>query len=277
MQRSNIDSYVPNYPLTIFAAAIFSLSLILHLGQIYAYRTWYFITIPIGLILEIMGYICRSMSAHVNPYNVLYFVLQYFFIVTAPVFLSAGIYAILSILISRTSATYSVLSPKTILWVFITSDVVTTAAQISGAALVGSAQSKQRDPTTGKNILLGGLAIQVAITFVFLVLLFLFLQKSRGVLMAKNGKKAFVISFVVATLLVYLRTCFRLAEVAQGLSSYLFTHEAFFAGLEFAPIACAMLLFNIWHPGRCLRNTQEDAGEHPTEAEGLQIDTDVKA
>lgn len=60
-------------------------------------------------------------------------------------------------------------------------------------------------------------------------------------------------ALVTATLCVYLRTCFRLAETAQGVKKYLFTHEAFFAGLEFAPIAGAVVLFNGWHPGRCLR------------------------
>lgn len=216
---------------------------------------------PIGLILEILGYIFRSFSAHKDPYNVLYFVLQYFFIVTAPVFFSAGIYAILSVLISRTGAEYSVLSPKAVLWIFITSDAVTTTVQIAGAALIGSAESNAKDPNTGKNILLAGLTIQVVVTFVFLILLSSFLYRSRTALWAKGGKKAFIVSFVAATLLVYLRTCFRLAEVAQGVKAYLFTHEDWFAGLEFAPIACAVLLFNAWHPGRCLKKTGARNGE----------------
>ncbi len=172
-------------------------------------------------------------------------------------FIAAGIYAILSVLISRTGAQYSVLSPKAVLWIFISSDAVTTIAQIAGAALIGAAESNQKNPNTGKNILLAGLAIQVGVTFVFLVLLFSFLWKAREVLWVKGGKKPFILAFVAATLLVYLRTCFRLAETAQGVEAYLFTHEDFFAGLEFAPIACAVLLFNAWHPGRCLKKDVE--------------------
>jgi len=61
------------------------------------------------------------------------------------------------------------------------------------------------------------------------------------------------VALVSATVLVYLRTCFRLAEVAQGVKAYLFTHEDFFACLEFAPIAGAMVLFNLFHPGRFFR------------------------
>ena len=187
--------------------------------------------------------------------------LQYFFIVTAPVFLSAGIYAVFSVLIKRVGKEYSFLSPKWVLAIFVSSDAVMTIVQIAGAALIGAAESKDKDPNTGRLILMAGLAIQVASFFVFLILLGDFLHRSRKVLWGRQGemggKRAFIVAFVTATLLVYLRTCFRLAEVAQGVEAYLFTHEAFFACLEFAPIAGAMLLFNIWHPGRCLRKQGE--------------------
>jgi len=59
-------------------------------------------------------------------------------------------------------------------------------------------------------------------------------------------------AFAVVTLLVYLRTTFRLAETAEGLYGKLQTNEVYFACLEFAPIALAVLLFAVWHPGRCV-------------------------
>jgi hypothetical protein len=186
---------------------------------------------------------------------VIWFVLQYFFIVTAPVFLSAAIYAVLSVLINKVGREYSPIPPKVVLGVFISSDAVMTVVQICGAAMIGAAESKDKDPTTGKNILMAGLIVQVLSFFIFLILLGVFLWKSRNVLL---GKRAFIFAFVAATMLVYLRTCFRLAEVAQGVKAYLFTHENFFACLEFAPIAAAMLLFNVFHPGRCLRKVSEE-------------------
>jgi hypothetical protein len=220
------------------------------------YRTLYFLTIPIALIIEILGYAFRCLSARQDPYSVLWFVLQYFFIVTAPVFLSAGIYAVLSILITRFGRQYSPIPPKWVLGIFISSDAVMTVVQIVGAAMIGAAESKNKDPSSGKNILLAGLAIQVVSFFVFLSLLSVFLAKSRKVLWGaggEEGRKLFLVAFVLATVLVYLRTCFRLAEVAQGVKAFLFTHEDYFACLEFAPIAGAMLLFNFWHPGRFLK------------------------
>jgi hypothetical protein len=186
-------------------------------------------------------------------------VVQYFFIVVAPVCFSAGIYTILSVLINRLGRQFTPLSPRLILIVFIICDIVSTGVQIAGAALIGKAESNRKDPTTPNNILLAGLSIQVFSFFIFLVLTGMFLWRARhatGVMEKHNSprgvKRSFLVAFVVATLAVYLRTCFRLAETAEGLYGNLSVHEAFFGGLEFAPVVIAVVLLNIWHPGRCV-------------------------
>lgn len=176
---------------------------------------------------------------------------QYFFIVVAPVFFSAAIYTIISVLINVVGREYAPMGPRLILAIFITSDVVATIVQVAGAALIGVAESNRRDPTTANNILLAGLAFQVFTFLVFIILLALFLWQSRKVTMM-TVKRSFIIALVVATLAIYLRTCFRLAETAEGVMGYLSTHEIFFGCLEFAPVVVAVFLFNVWHPGRCI-------------------------
>lgn len=189
-----------------------------------------------------------------DPYRLIFFILQYFFIVTAPVLLSAGIYTILSVMINRVGRQYSPLPPNWILGIFITCDSVATVVQVTGAALVGARYSKNEDPTSANDILLGGLAFQVFTFLVFIMLTTLFLyrciRRKKG--MQERHMGMFIAAFLLATLLVYLRTCFRLAETSQGLEKDLSTHEVYFACLEFAPIAGTVLVFNIWHPGRCL-------------------------
>ena len=200
--------------------------------------------------MEIVGYIFRILSSQKDPYAIPYFVVQYFFIVVAPVFFSAGIYTIVNGLIKVYGREYSPLPPKVILWLFISCDVVATIVQVAGAALVGVAYSNQKNPTTFNNILLGGLAFQVFSFAVFLVVLGWVLWKARS--SPARVDRGFLIAVVVATLAVYLRTCFRLAETAEGLMQNLSTHEAFFGCLEFAPIVIAVFLFTYWHPGRWL-------------------------
>ena len=255
-----IYGYTPNFALALLAVILFFIFFLVHTAQVYMHRSWYFVTFAIGLLFEIIGYIARLLSAKKNPYNLIYFILQYFFIVTAPVFMSAGIYTILSALIHRLGRAYSVLPPKIILWIFITSDVVATVTQIAGAALIGVKQTNREDPTTANNILLGGLAYQVFAIGMFIILTGIFIFRARSKLRA-NGLVTFIAAFSVATLMVYLRTVFRLAETAEGLCGELSTREVFFGTLEFAPIVIAVVLFAIWHPGRCVGRRIADGSE----------------
>lgn len=246
-----IYGYTPSVELAAFAAAWFFIQMIAHTAQNFTRRSWWWMVFSTGLIFEIIGYIARSLSAEKDPYNLIYFVLQYFFIVTAPVFLAAGIYTILSALISRLGNEYSFLKPKVILGFFVTSDAVSTIIQIAGACLVGVKESRREDPTDANHILLAGLAYQVFAMSIFVILMASFQYRARHVI-KKHGYILFCVAFSVATILVYLRTIFRLAETAEGLGGKLSTREVFFACLEFAPIALVVHLLAIFHPGRCL-------------------------
>ena len=253
-----IYGYTPSIALAALAAIWFFIHLLVHTAQTFRLRNcWWWLTFCVGLIFEVIGYISRSLSAKKDPYNLKFFVLNYFFIVTAPVFLAAGIYTILSILIRDTGGKrFSVVPPRLILGFFITSDVVSTIVQIAGAVLVGVRESNRQDPTVANNILLGGLAYQVFAISIFIILSASFVIRARHVLKA-DGLTVFVAVFFFSTLMVYLRTVFRLAETAEGLFGKLATHEVFFGCLEFAPIALVALLLGIWHPGRCITYRRE--------------------
>ncbi|KAK1830866.1 RTA1 like protein-domain-containing protein [Podospora conica] len=266
-----IYGYTPSFALALLAVILFFLFFIVHLWQVSRYKSWYFITFSIGLGFEIVGYIARLLSAKVNPYNLIYFILQYFFVVTAPVFLAAGIYTILSALIHRLGREYSLLSPKLILWIFITSDAIATVTQISGAALIGVRQTKRADPTDANNILLGGLAYQVFAIGIFVILSAAFIFRARDKI-RRNGLTKFVVAFSAATLLIYLRTVFRLAETAEGLGGELSTNEIYFGVLEFAPVVLAVLLLTVWHPGRCV-GSKVSAGKFEDESSGYRLDS----
>lgn len=204
----------------------------------------------IGTVMEIVGYIFRCFSSKISPYNVIYFVVQYFFIVVAPVFFSAAIYTILTKLMNRVGGRRMLpLGPRAVLIIFIVCDVVATVTQIGGAAGIGAASSKGKDATNANYILLGGLAFQVFTFLMFVVLLVLFLYRARKVT-GTATMMPFSLALIAATLLIYLRTCFRLAETAEGLGGSLSTREVYFGCLEFAPVVLAVFLLNLWHPGK---------------------------
>ncbi len=210
-------------------------------------------------VFELVGYAFRLQSSPPpvgNPYKVINFVIQYFFIVVAPVFLSAAIYTTLTSLIDVLGQDLSPygLGKKFILWFFITSDVIATITQVVGAALIGVAESNNKSSDKANNILLAGLVYQVFTFLLFLILLFVFLSKARktATSSSSSGLRRFSAALVVSSLLVYLRTIFRLAETAEGVGGYSSTHEAFFGALEFAPIVLAIVILGWWHPGKSL-------------------------
>ncbi|KAF2760807.1 hypothetical protein EJ05DRAFT_491737 [Pseudovirgaria hyperparasitica] len=253
-----IYGYTPSLPLCILALALFSAALLAHTLLLLRHRTYYLSTLPLGLAFEITGYAARTLSSQRSPYSVPYFVIQYFFIVTAPVFISAAIYTLVSVLMVRFGGAGGILGlgPRAVLWLFITCDILTTTIQIAGAALVGTAYSNRRDPTTPNNILLAGLAIQVATFAAFFVVLGLFIRRSWR---AMDGRmRRFVGGAVVgASGAVYVRTCFRLAETAGGVMSGVSTREGFFAGLEFVPVVLAVWVFVGWFPGCSSRSMKQ--------------------
>ncbi|KAJ0166413.1 Sphingoid long-chain base transporter RSB1 [Colletotrichum tanaceti] len=257
-----IYGYTPSFALAVLADVLFLLLLVAHTWQVVRHRSWYFVTVPVGLLFEIVGYVARSLSARADPYNLVYFVLNYFFIVTAPVFLAAGVYAVLSALVHRLGRHgFSPLPPRFVLWFFVASDVVATITQIAGAALIGVRQSRREDPTTANKILLAGLAYQVFSIGCFVVTTSVFLFRG-GRAVKERGLTAFVAAFAAATLLIYLRTCFRLAETAEGLGGELYSNEVYFGVLEFAPVVLAVILLSVWHPGRCVaRKVSGDVGD----------------
>lgn len=246
-----IYGYTPSIVVAILGIVLFALAGVLHILQLFRYRSWYFSTMIVGIAFEIVGYVFRALSAKVDPYRVAFFVVQYFFIVVAPVFFAAAIYTILSLLINATGRHHAPLAPKAILWTFITCDVVATVVQILGAALIGVAESNRKDPTTPNNILLAGLAFQAFTFFVFIILFAAFVVRARKVTF-EVVTKWFYLAFVAAVVLFYLRVCFRLAETAEGLYGHLNTHEVYFGCLEFMPVVVAVWLLAIWHPGRCV-------------------------
>lgn len=206
---------------------------------------------------ELVGYAFRLRSSPPptgDPYDVVSFVVQYFFIVVAPVFLSAALYTTLTSLIAVLGSRLSLfgLGKKMILWGFVVCDVGATVAQVAGAAMIGSAESNNQSPDTGNDVLLGGLAFQVLSFLLFLVLLVAFLARARKATTStgEGGLMRFCGVVVVSSLLVYLRTIFRLAETAEGIGGYASSHEAFFGALEFAPIVVAILILGWWHPGK---------------------------
>ena len=141
------------------------------------------------------------------------------------------------------------MSPRLILAIFITFDVVTTIIQIAGAASIGTAESNGKDPAPANDALIAGLAIQTAAFLVFLIIFLVVIARLQlrmrrspaGAYAAFTDARWLFALLFISAVLVQLRTAFRLAESSQGVGGYLSGHEAYFGCLEFLPIVLAVL------------------------------------
>lgn len=265
----------------IFFFAIFSLLLFYFIGMVFKSRYWWFnITFICGYALEWMGFLGRILSM-VDNTDLNYFLLQTVTLTIAPALIMAGIYFLFAQLVVIYGRKYSVLKPLWYTYLFITIDVLSLAIQSVGGAISSINARNNKDPTNGTNIMIAGIATQVFGMSVFIIfwfdfliriygckkrnvvfLQFLFNQKSitdyRTQLEPRYNRYThiktsryfayFPLAVTIAVIVVYIRSVYRVVELAQGYDGYLFSHEVYLFTLDASMIAICGLIFVPFHP-----------------------------
>lgn len=271
----------------IFFTVIFGLMTVYFIGMVIKSRYWWFnITFIAGFAVEFVGYLARCLSF--NDQDALnYFLIQTICLMVAPAIIMAGIYFLTAQLIVIHGRQFSFLKPMWYSAIFITVDIISFLMQAAGGGLFNNVEKR----TTGKNVMLIGIIVQVVGMTFYLILLIDFLRKiyfkntipsqyaKPGVVnffkllfnvpsirsyrlneldLAYNPNFAdlrqpnifnyFPYALFVAVIYIYIRSIFRLVELAQGLDGYLFSKEAFLFGLDGTLIALAGVVFHLFHP-----------------------------
>lgn len=214
------------------------------------------------------------------------FLLQMICLTIAPVFTMGGIYYQLAKLIEIYGHKYSLLpSPMAYSYIFICFDIISLAVQAAGGGVAGSESSSGDDSTQGDNIFIAGLALQVASMSIFMMLMghmyyvayvetrfkhigrkkfsfsiFKIKQSEIDYLYRKKYHDLrqnpdrwsfhyFPYALTLAVLTVFVRCCYRLAELVAGWSGYLITHENYFIILDSLMMALATTTLTVFHPG----------------------------
>lgn len=154
--------YYPNLGGNIFFAVIYGLCGVLQLGLGVYFQTWTFSTaLVIGAFLEMAGYIGRILMND-NPWSPPAFKLQIVCLVLAPTFIAAGIYLTLKHIILYLGPEHSRLKPKLFTWIFIGCDVGSLILQAAGGGVAAAAGTDQEILKVGDDIIIAGIAFQVA-------------------------------------------------------------------------------------------------------------------
>ncbi|PKX96390.1 RTA1 domain-containing protein [Aspergillus novofumigatus IBT 16806] len=255
-------NYVPNLAGNLLYLALFCTMLVANLVLGIYYRTWgYLVGMIGGLALEVIGYVGR-VQLHYNPFPFDPF-LEYLICLTiGPAFLSAAIYICLGHIVVVYGEGISRLKPRTYTIIFVLCDFLSLVLQAAGGAITSTADHDQQDlRQTGINIMIAGLASQVASLGVFLCLCADFawrvyknpdkLNESMYHLRKTLKWKAFLIGLTVATLAIFVRSIFRVAELREGFDGPLANDEVTFMILEGAMMVIATLCLTVLHPGYC--------------------------
>lgn len=187
-----------------------------------------------------------------------------------PAFYAAGIYFCIRRIVLTFGESNSRIKAKLYPWIFIPCDIIALTLQAAGGGMSASAPLDDPDfLQLGTDIMVAGLAFQVVVMFVFIALASDFAFRTyRNVKL--NGRantldpkhdqlrrsfafRGFIIALMLATILIFTRCVFRVAELSDGWEGELAKNEGLFYGLESTPVIVAVLLLNIFNPNFCYK------------------------
>ncbi|THC95874.1 hypothetical protein EYZ11_004652 [Aspergillus tanneri] len=160
--------YLPNTGGNAFYIALFGLFIPVQLFLGIRHRTWGFLVgLMCGLILEVLGYVAR-LKMRDNPFIDRWFVMYLVCLTIAPAFFSGAIYVSLARIVAVYSLQLSRLRQRTYSLLFIAFDILSLLLQAAGGAITTS--DSMSTVQTGINIMIAGLASQVASLTLYLTL-----------------------------------------------------------------------------------------------------------
>ncbi|KAF4957781.1 hypothetical protein FSARC_11190 [Fusarium sarcochroum] len=242
---------------------------LLGMSQLYysiRYKTWGFLFgMLCGHILEIIGYVAR-IRMHFGEKGFLMYIVT---ITIGPAFFSAAIYLCLARIIAVYGQHLSRFTPRTYTITFMLSDFIALALQAAGGAILGGEDQSTSTRDTGMAIMKTGLISHLAFITLFIALAgeFGFRAYRRrdnwnpdfGQLRSAWRFKTFLACLSTATLLILIRTAYRVAELSEGYQSKIANDEVAFMLLEGTMIVIATACLAIGHPGACFGGQWEEA------------------
>jgi len=255
---------------------LFGIILLLHIFQTFKYRTWFIIILIIAIFLEFFGYVTRVVSIK-QPDITWANIVSQTFIIVAPAFVAAQDYMIVGRIMAYVGSEYALIKHTRITKIFVAADVFAILTQGMGGAILAGANGNIDHMKNAKNILLGGLALQV-ITFGFFlfVAIAFHVRSNRAPALKPFGNEMrrlqlLWLAFYVSGILITLRSIYRTIEFGEvnftpgenDPQGYVITHEWPFYVFDAVPIFFSILALAIFHPGMYLpskKGTRVDGG-----------------
>jgi hypothetical protein len=172
-RKSRFYQYVLDRFGNIFFTVFFGLLMVYYILMLWRSRYhWFNVTFIAGFAIEMVGYLARCLSFN-DQTHLKFFLIQTICLMVAPAVLMAGVYFLTAQLIVIHGRQYSFLKPMWYSSIFISVDVISFLMQAGGGGLFNNRNKRE----LGKNIMIGGIAVQVIGMTFYLILFFDFLRK----------------------------------------------------------------------------------------------------
>ncbi|KAM0449315.1 hypothetical protein ACHAO4_007662 [Trichoderma viride] len=223
-----------------------------HTYQSFRTRCWFVIPFIIGGIFEFIGYAARCASAKESPnWTLGPYITQSLLLLVAPALFAATIYMELGRIISLVDGeSHCLIRKKWLTKIFVFGDTLSFLLQGGGGGYQASGTASALE--TGAHIIIVGLFVQLAFFGFFIVVAVKFhLSISRVSTIRLHNELSWekhMNALYVASVLIMIRSIFRVVEYLQGFNGYLLHHEAYLYIFDALLMFLVMVLLNVVHP-----------------------------
>ncbi|KAH7205797.1 RTA1 like protein-domain-containing protein [Fusarium redolens] len=250
-EQFSLYHYHPMVAGGVIFAMLFLSTTLFHFWQLIRARCWFMIPLTAGGIFEGIGYAARARSGNESPnWTLGLYIMQAILLLVAPALFAATIYMELGRIIIMTDGEKRALIPKK--WmtkIFVTRDVLSFILQGGGGGYQSSGSLEALN--NGAKVIIGSLFVQLICFGVFIVIAVAF---DRSIRESPTGRshmvpwKKHMMVLYICSMMIMVRSVFRVVEYLQGFDGYLLKHEIYLYLFDAVLMFLVMLLFSWIHP-----------------------------
>ncbi|KAJ2746725.1 hypothetical protein GGI20_001146 [Coemansia sp. BCRC 34301] len=278
--------YFTYYPKDVYpdvAMALYFVATVVLIAQIVRQKAQFWLYIlPGTAFAEALGYLFRELCVRETTFTL--YVLMTLFLLLPPNAMALANYKTVGKIIAQSAAQprWFFLKSRFVNWFYFSSDVLSIALQGAGGGMMTNFKHRE----TGKKIVLVGLIVQLLFFACFLTTTcYVWLRPAYTVAMASrdsnpaSAKRKVVFTVVVTTVLLYLRSIYRIVEFADGYGGPIYSAEWAFYVFDTLIVFIAFIVYIVvplgphFVRGKTMTPNEEDARSLTTPTPYIPIES----